>query len=183
MLEAMPSTQPWGPGQVQIYSMALGQLHDDLADPVMQKIVMGEKWRPAPARIMEIATETGAPFPDAEQCHAEIMEQMDCEGYYGHPRFSHPIIDHIVSQLGGWGNLCTIETTQLASLHRQVCDMHASLARRWSAEAVEVLRLPAADRHKMISGRKPVFGLTAIKDVLAFAGPRRDPFSDQHEEE
>lgn len=174
LLEAMPSTQPWGEPQAELYQYVLKRFSEDLIPQVLERIVLHEHWRPPPARIIEIALDMIAPIPSAEECYAEIQSELFAKGWYGTPEFSHAIVWKIVHALGGWRAICSSEANRQGGLYGQCIKMHKSFALRWRADAEVLLSLPADERAHALRGleRDTLRLLTSGEGNRASVAPR-----------
>ena len=177
MLRVMPSSAAqdakWDDLK-KLYSIALLRLQDGDAKMAVEWSALNEKWRPSPARLLEIAAEQASPVPDAETVYAEIVRQVQTEGLYarphpdrpsikleGPPPFSHPIVEKIVHYCGGWPMVCNGESNYAEGLKKQVRGAHESVSADWRENVKAQLMLPAEQRNMRFFPKWKSFALPA----------------------
>jgi hypothetical protein len=163
MLAAMPAgaaqDAKW-PEVSKLYSVVLIRLQDCEATAAVEWAVTHESWRPAPARLFEIAAELASPIPDCEQAYVEIVSGAQ-QGVYcrphperpsiklaGPPDFSHPIIAQIVKYCGGWEMICSGAANLSEGLKKQIRGAHESVSRQWMEEVKAQLVRPIEGRDR-----------------------------------
>lgn len=165
LLRLMPSTQPWEDGHRTLYDMVLRNMTDEEGRSAVEFAAEHESWRPAPARLREIAVNLASPLPDADACYDEIAHLAETVGLYGAclperpsirvpgpPTFSHPIVARIVNYCGGWAMICSGEANMAEGLRKQVRSSWESVARDWRERVGVALKLPPAQRDPTLFG-------------------------------
>lgn len=159
--------QTWSDRLRPVYALVLRKLEDELGKAAVEYAVLHEEWRPAPARLLEIAAELASPIPDAEMCYSEVVHEAQEQGLFamplpenpnikleGPPPFSHPIIAQIVRYCGGWKYICAGDANMAEGLKKQVRGSHESISRQWKEEVKRQVILPPGKRNH---GMFPVY--------------------------
>lgn len=183
--------QEWSDRLRPVYALALRNLDDDTGKRAVEYAVLHETWRPAPARLLEIAAEIASPIPDAEAVYGEIARKVQTEGVYarphpdrpsikleGPPPFSHPIVERIVHYCGGWPMICNGESNFAEGLKKQVRGAHDSVSAEWREKVKRQLTLPAVQRDRRMFPQWKPFALpedwTPEYQLPAIEPPRFD---------
>ncbi len=106
----------------RIYNTLLSAWGDDLSMRVCTHAVLTCKWRPAPAKLREIAARLESPTPNADAALTEVQTLIRRFGsnamrhperpsvrVMGEPDFSHPLVESAVRRIGGWARICAGE--------------------------------------------------------------------------
>lgn len=164
--------QEWDDDLRENCALVLAPLDDEIGLAAVLHAVKNEEWRPAPARLRQIAAEVASPIPDHEQAYAEIIYKAQIIGthgtpdpanpnvsYTGPPPMSHPAISRIVAYLGGWEMVCNGEAQMQEGLVKQVRGAHESVARQWRQEVSAQLELPRSKWNPLYFRRYQPFEL------------------------
>lgn len=159
LLQCMNSQFPWTPTMAEQVALVVRQWEDAFAERVMVEVFRREAWRPAPARLLEIAVSLASPYPDAETVYAEVMHKAQSVGLWGRPDpenansrlpgappMSHPVVSRIVAYCGGWEMICTGEAGMQEGLRKQVRAAHEAVADWWQTQVSRELAFPPEQR-------------------------------------
>lgn len=143
---------------VEVYSLMLADILDDVLVLAAETHTASSKWFPKVSELREAAfaiqaKASGLLLP--EEAWEEIMQKVRADGYYGTPEFSHPLIQRSVDGLGGWKTLCASETGMADRAH--FLRIYTGLMQRHKEDvsmlpevraAVEALRMDGVKRLK-----------------------------------
>ncbi len=139
---AYANASPVSEATLEIYAQMLSDIPEEILDKILYQILNTCKFFPTIAEIREIAVNImtdGKRIPDAIEAWGEVIQQIDLTGYYGMPKFSHPLISETVKMFG-WQNLCMSEQLDYDRAH--FIKAYESLRKR----AIDELRvLPAGE--------------------------------------
>lgn len=96
---------------VEIYTRLLVDLDFDTLKAATLHCATVHKFFPTVAEIRAAAVELqtmAEGIPSESEAWGEVVKQIQAVGSYGKPKFSHPLIEDVVRQLG-WINLCMSE--------------------------------------------------------------------------
>jgi hypothetical protein len=155
-LQALPGVK-WEPGiSDRYYSGGLAELDAGIMTELNKRIANKCDKRPSRAEILKLAAEIASPLPAASDALDECLSLVrrfgrngrrvgDTDIYReGAPPFSHPIINRVVSDLGGWGSIC--ETENIGVFRAQFERFYGERVAQWREEVADALALPAGER-------------------------------------
>lgn len=162
ILSGMPSSAPWSKAAGLVYVAALGEVADDIANATIRQIIQTESWRPAPARFLEVAREMIAaelpPLPYATDILVEIRTHVCYHGVRAgrEADISHPLVNRIVDQLGGWAGICRMRDGELDT---RMPGAYETCANEWKQQKQnELISLSPDARKAQIEAWVPVLG-------------------------
>ena len=155
VLKAIGVLQRAFPGQampadtVMLYAEMLSDLPVEAVKAAIGSLIRQRQYPTLPT-IGEIRREVaalalGAPSP--AEAAEEVREQMGSVGYYGTPRFSHPLIGRAVSAMG-WRNLCMSEEpfrsmAEFRRIYEGLLDTWTARVQAQGVRVLEQLGLPS----------------------------------------
>ncbi len=112
------------------YHLMLADIPLEDAKPKLLTILMEHPTFPPSAPALRNAL-IGTPsdqtgIPDYAAAWDEVMALVVFPGYYGTPRYSHPLIKRAVDAMGGWQTMCSLDTNDLPTVRAQFRDMYRS---------------------------------------------------------
>jgi hypothetical protein len=85
---------------------------DVVAAALNQAAAEGGEFAPPPGRLRHrVIVAASPPAPDEGQAWGELLTAIGRCGHTGIPAWSHPALDAVVQQLGGWQHICRTFTT------------------------------------------------------------------------
>ena len=118
MLKAAFPHQPFPTDSARVYIEFLLDLDVDAALRAVRRLIAepGRRFMPTIGEIRGAALDVVAPVPLPEEAWGEVVQQIHAEGYYGRPRFSHPVIYQAVEAIG-WREICLSEEPGVVRAH------------------------------------------------------------------
>lgn len=150
LLAEMRSDNTWTRGKAQIYAYILENLGEQASRRSVQWAIENTRWRPEPAELREIAANLYSPLPPPGELWRELWYKATTQGY-DRPRWSHPILEDLVDDLGGWKHLRSIcwpdsDPGFQGALQRRFDQAYEAARQDWWRAVADQLSLPPAER-------------------------------------
>lgn len=154
-------------GLRQIYTLLLRPMDDEIGRKAVEYAVLHEEWRPAPAKIREIAARLASPLPNEGDCFVEFWKAVKYS--IAVPRWSHPVIGDVVRRLGGWADFEKLRPHLSDQDERSI--WFARFMKAWAPCASEWIEDVACQIALPANKREPRYGLTAQAPQLMLDAP------------
>lgn len=152
LLEMMNSSnaQTFGAAHAKAYGLILCELGEEASRTAVTRALKTLRWRPSPAEIREIAADLASPLPPVGLLWQEFWHKAITDGY-ARPDWTHPILDDMAAQMGGWQS---VRETSWPDSHPAHVDaqrirfeaIYAQVLGQWREAVCEQLSLPRASR-------------------------------------
>ncbi len=143
LLSGLPSAGAWSTAASVLYGKTIEDWDDELGLAAVQKACETCEWRPAPAKLIEIAVQIALPAPS----QSDTREAMRLAVlYHGRKaaRASTPFLCSVVEGLGGWPAVCA---TASEEIDERFSAAYKSAVAGRCEQSIPYLSLPAEERN------------------------------------
>lgn len=144
------NAQAFGEAHALTYALILSELGAEAGRAACVQAIKTLKWRPSPAELREIAANLVSPLPAPCVLWGEFWHKAIHQNY-ATPAFTHPLLDAITVQLGGWRHIRSnywpdSHPAHIDALRSRFDAIYAQCSEAWREAVCAQLAFPAPER-------------------------------------